>query len=233
MNNVDNKKSFVQSLEHFATVIAIVATVLLTPLLLRFSNEFMRTLLLNFYGEDLTDFFMFGWTICAYLIVFFGLRASLVTALTAAAISFAVRFVGGGLMKKIFLILLSLFILSACADEAAIEREKQRGAIKIAEIKAEAERLINQDNIAYAKEIFEKTYEFLLPFSDIILNSVLMLVFAFFGYHIVMLFIDRFSMSFVVFCEAKVHIARYKAIEALALSGKDIDDINYEMKLIS
>lgn len=87
------RKVFMDSVEGLATLLAILAAFLLTPEVYVRTVGWIVTYTSARYGEGFEDLISFGWFVMTALILFFGARATLATAIVAAGLAAATRFV--------------------------------------------------------------------------------------------------------------------------------------------
>lgn len=83
---------FTRSMDGFATMAALIATVFAVPVLWAMVEDWAARELLRLYGESLAVIFFWALKLGAYPLVFFAIRMSLATTYAALALSLAMRF---------------------------------------------------------------------------------------------------------------------------------------------
>jgi hypothetical protein len=82
-----------KSASGFATCVAAIITVLVTPGFYELTSEFVGRVAMDAYGESAARFWQLVYFVLLFPTVFFALRASLATAIVAGATWAAIRFV--------------------------------------------------------------------------------------------------------------------------------------------
>lgn len=84
---------FMNSVEGFANVMAFIAAFFLTPEIFVRTIGFVSSYTAHRYGADLVDFVGFVWFVAVALLTFFMARATVTTAIVAAGLAIATKFV--------------------------------------------------------------------------------------------------------------------------------------------
>lgn len=84
---------FVSSIEALANILAFMTAFLVTPEIHTRTVGWVVSYASLRYGPGFEDLITFGWFVATALLVFFGARATLATAIIAAGVAFAIRFV--------------------------------------------------------------------------------------------------------------------------------------------
>lgn len=84
---------FVKSVEWLAILLAIMAAFLLTPEVYARTVAWIVAYTASRYGAGFEDLTRFVWFVMTALLIFFGARATLATAIVAGAVAIATRFV--------------------------------------------------------------------------------------------------------------------------------------------
>ncbi|MBU1210180.1 MAG: hypothetical protein KJ587_02785 [Alphaproteobacteria bacterium] len=87
------QKVFMSSVEALANILAFVAAFFATPEVFGRTVGWVVTYTAARYGTGFEDFTAFGWFAVTGLLIFFGARATISTAIVAAGLAVAVRFV--------------------------------------------------------------------------------------------------------------------------------------------
>lgn len=85
---------FSKAAEQLATILAIVATVGLAPLIYHATHTWVHGFLFEQYGGEFLDLMMTGWGLLCAAIVFTAARAALISSLLGTAFWVAEKFIG-------------------------------------------------------------------------------------------------------------------------------------------
>lgn len=87
------RDSFYKSIHGLATWLSLALTLIAAPALYEVTRNHLEAMALRYYGNDYVDFIKALYWMGTYPIVFFAIRASLVTAIMTAAMTAAVRLI--------------------------------------------------------------------------------------------------------------------------------------------
>ena len=87
------RKVFMDSVEPVANILAFITAFLLTPEIFGRTLEPFSNFVAARYGTDLLDLFQVGWFIAVALLTFYMARATVATAIVAAGLAAAMRFI--------------------------------------------------------------------------------------------------------------------------------------------
>jgi hypothetical protein len=89
----NNQSFFLKSVQGFATCVAVIVTVLVTPAIHDLTGGFVGQLVTEAYGANTGKYAQFIYLVLLFPTVFFAVRASLATAIVGAATWAAIRFI--------------------------------------------------------------------------------------------------------------------------------------------